>query len=141
MLDIALNAQAANAHGVVIGNSRDMTMTVSGGVAQGSNGARAEVNASIPMFNVAKSNADAILQSMSQTTNEGGSTYTKCEIALPSIDSGTAIVSDQSQHTGASGTTLPPTQIRLVLKNPKTNQNNNADNLEDANKKKEGCCC
>ena len=87
-------------------------------------------------FNVAKSNADAILQSMSQTTNEGGSTYTKCEIALPSIDSGTAIVSDQSQHTGASGTQLPPTQIRLVFKNPKTNQKNNAENLEDANKKK-----
>ena len=82
-------------------------------------------------FNVAKSNADAILQSMSQTTNEGGSTYTKCEIALPSIDSGTAIVSDQSQHTGASGTQLPPTQIRLVFKNPKTNQKNNAENLED----------
>merc|ERR1712166_983641 len=76
------------------------------------------------------------LQSMSLTTNEGGSTYTKCEIALPSIDSGTAIVSDQSQHTGASGTQLPPTQIRLVFKNPKTNQNNNAENLEDANKKK-----
>ena len=73
---------------------------------------------------------------MSQTTNEGGSTYTKCEIALPSIDSGTAIVSDQSKHTGASGTQLPPTQIRLVFKNPKKNQKNNAENLEDANKKK-----
>ena len=90
----------------------------------------------LKQFNIAKSNADAILQSMSQTTNEGGSTYTKCEIALPSIDSGTAIVSDQSQHTGASGTQLPPTQIRLVFKNPKTNQKNNAENLEDANKKK-----
>ena len=59
MLDIALNAQAANAHGVVIGNSRDMTMTVSGGVAQGSNGARAEVNASIPMVRSNFSNSKA----------------------------------------------------------------------------------
>jgi hypothetical protein len=41
-----------------------MTMTHSGGIAQGTNGNRAERNSSIPMFNVARTNANEIQTSI-----------------------------------------------------------------------------
>ena len=50
MLDVSLSAASANAHGVILGNSRDMTMTHSGGIAQGQSGSGTttiEMNSSV----------------------------------------------------------------------------------------------
>ena len=123
MLDVALNAEASNAYGVIIGNSRDMTMTASGGVAQGTNGARANVNASIPMFNVAKTDADSILVSLESVVGSGGVKYTSCEAVLPGIAAGSATVSSSSRYANGNAK-LPPTQIRLeVQKKDDTKEN------------------
>ena len=40
----------------------EMTMTLSGGIAQGTGGARVEINSTIPMYNVGKGDAEVLLK-------------------------------------------------------------------------------
>ena len=101
---------------MVIGNSRDLTLTQTGGVAQGEDGKRADLKSTIPMFNLAKSDAATVVASLSSTASTGGSLYTRCDIDFTTITAGSAIATTTSKYNNVDGVTLPPTQIRLIKK-------------------------
>jgi len=115
MLDISFNAAAAQAHSVVIGNSRDLTLTQTGGIAQGKDGKRADLTSTIPMFNLANSDAASVVTSLA-STEPGGTMYTRCDIDFTTITAGSAIATKTNKYNNVNGVTLPPTQIRLIRK-------------------------
>jgi hypothetical protein len=100
LLDIAAAAAGAGAVGVVVGNQRDLTMTVSGGVAQGG-----KTSSTIPMFNVRRSVADAIQAAFQDAP-------CALQVSLPAIRDGKAAHTSSSAYNDRGGT-VTPTQIRF----------------------------
>ncbi len=100
LLDVAVAAAGAGAVGVVVGNQRDLTMTVSGGIAQGG-----ETSAEIPMFNVRRSVAETITKAFQQPA-------CTLRVSLPVIEDGKAAHTSSSAYNDQGGT-VTPTQIRF----------------------------
>ena len=99
LLDVAAMAEAAGAVAILVGNQRDMTMTVSGGVSQ--SGA---TSSSIPMYNVKNSVADKI--------RYGFQNSCAVKVSLPTIQDGSAPATSSVDYDDKGGS-LTPTQIRF----------------------------
>lgn len=112
LLDVARAAAAAGAVGVVVGNSRDLTMTQSGAVAQSGAGSGNSSssgnahNAAIPMFNVALSEAQQLADKVADTT-------CAATVSLPALIGGTGPPSVSTKYDVDAKRT--PSQARFKL--------------------------